>query len=44
MKKTYIHPETQCHQVEVESPLLAASISDDVRIHTDEVDNNAEQY
>lgn len=44
MKKTYIHPETQCHQVEVESPLLAASISDDVKVHDDVVEEGAAQY
>ncbi len=43
-KKTYVRPETTSHIVEVESPLLAASIGQDVKLHDQEVDDAATQY
>ncbi len=43
-KKTYVRPETISHIVEVESPLLAASIGKDVTLHDQEVDDGDTQY
>lgn len=44
MKKNYIRPKVTCHHVEVESQLLAASLSDEVKLYDEEVDDDVEQY
>ena len=44
MKKNYIRPKVTCHQVEVESQLLAASLRNEVKLHDEEVEDSYEQY
>ncbi len=44
-KKDYVRPQMTCRIVEMESALLAASLSDDVKIYEDDdVDDNYVQY
>lgn len=43
-KQIYVRPQTTSHIVEVESPLLAASLSADVQLHDEEVEDTATQY